>query len=481
MPFCVNCGQETREGIKFCAHCGTPISGAETNYERRSTYEGELHKCPNCGTVLGSFVSVCPSCGYELRGARSATAIRLLAEKLENVSPGKQRDIIKNFPIPNTKEDIFEFMLLASSNFNAMYYAAHLDEDDISDAWLAKIEQCYSKAKISFGNQQDFEKIESLYLKIKSDCENAERTFKYEEKTKRETLQRTETAKDFKNSKMRIVIIIFAVFSALCIAVSFNKEKILSGIIAILMFVLFVVAFLMGSGVIKEKIKNMRLIPLILAFALFIPYFAANNTKSESLFDSNDTETIEWNMLAMGDKLPDYGKNEAEVVGDNDRVLILYFYNQTKDDFENYIDSCKNFGYNIDIEDDGTNFTAYNLEGYYLHVQWLDWGDKKLTINLEIPKDKGQLIWPNSTLVKDVPAPSYLIGEVSTESDSAYAVYLVGVEETYFSEYVSQCMSKGFNIDYSKSKDCFHGENNNGISITVEYVGFNTLYIYISN
>ena len=39
--------------------------------------------------------------------------------------------------IPNTKEDIFEFMLLASSNFDAFYYATHLHVEDISDAWLS--------------------------------------------------------------------------------------------------------------------------------------------------------------------------------------------------------------------------------------------------------------------------------------------------------------------------------------------------------
>lgn len=34
-------------------------------------------------------------------------------------------------------------------------------------------------------------------------------------------------------------------------------------------------------------------------------------------------------------------------------------------------------GYNIDAEDSGANYTAYNQDGYYLHLQYLDFTDNK--------------------------------------------------------------------------------------------------------
>ena len=483
MKYCTSCGEQILEGARFCPLCGKEIGDSGNNGARKVTYEGELRKCPACGELLRSFESNCPACGHELRGVKNCSSVSELARKLEKATSERQRIlIIKNFPVPNTREDIFEFMLLAASNFDSAYYVAHLDEEDISDAWLSKIEQCYQKASLSFCEYPDFRRIEDIYLRIKTDCAEKEHRFRAKEKSRIAARERDETARGFKKSKLRIVIIVFSVISALCVAVSFNDGRILSGIIAIAMFVLFVTSFLMGFGVIREKVRNMRLLPLILAFVLFIPYFSTYSNKSGSSHATlKEIETIEWNNLVIGSELPDYGKTEAEVVWDNDRSLILYFYNQTKSDFKNYVDSCKNFGYNIDIEDDGTNFTAYNPKGYYLHLQWLDWGDKKLTIDLESPKEKKQIIWPNSALVKDIPIPDHLIGEVSTEYDTSYSVYLVGVEESYFTEYVSNCMSNGFNIDYSKSKTYFHGENSSGISITVEYVGFNTLYIWISD
>lgn len=158
MPFCINCGQELIEGAKFCASCGKAVNENNSTTQRKMTYEGEIHKCPNCGEVLGAFVSVCPSCNYELRGVQSASSIKDFSSKIEQAeSDEKKVTLIRNYPISNTKEDIFEFMILASSNITGEY------NEVVFNAWLVKFEQCYQKAKLSFGNDSDFSKIENLY------------------------------------------------------------------------------------------------------------------------------------------------------------------------------------------------------------------------------------------------------------------------------------------------------------------------------
>lgn len=111
MAFCTNCGKQLDEGAKFCSTCGAavPQTTWEENSERKTVYDGELHKCPNCGEQINSFVAVCPACGYEFRGAKTASCVKELAAKLEPVSDPEQRDdLIRNFYIPNTKEDICE-------------------------------------------------------------------------------------------------------------------------------------------------------------------------------------------------------------------------------------------------------------------------------------------------------------------------------------------------------------------------------------
>jgi len=160
MPFCSNCGQKLENNAKFCSSCGNPYSSvsAENQGHRKTVFDGKIHKCPQCGEVLSSFVTICPSCGYELRGASATSAVKEFASKLDNVTTEYQKaNIIRSFPIPNTKEDIFEFMILASSNIDE-----HPNKQ-VFDAWIAKFEQCYAKAKLSFKQDSDFVKIQSIY------------------------------------------------------------------------------------------------------------------------------------------------------------------------------------------------------------------------------------------------------------------------------------------------------------------------------
>lgn len=158
MAFCINCGQELAEGAKFCAGCGTAVNDDNSTTQRKTVYDGEIHKCPNCGEIMGAFVSVCPSCGYELRGVHSTSSIKDFLLKIEKAASDEQKvTLIRNFPVSNTKEDIFEFMILASSNIAGEYNEA------VFNAWLAKFEQCYQKATLAFGSDSDFAKIQSLY------------------------------------------------------------------------------------------------------------------------------------------------------------------------------------------------------------------------------------------------------------------------------------------------------------------------------
>lgn len=196
MAFCMNCGQQIPDGAKFCSNCGTATGEVKENKSQRKTvYDGELHKCPNCGELLNSFVTNCPSCGYERRGAKATGSVRELQVKLEELYARRpQRKVhtiftqalsggqvsnadeeivglIKNFTIPNNKEDIMEFIILASSNIDMKVYGVNSQQyqtfnpaqREVSDAWLAKYEQAYQKARLMFGGTQDFMNIQGVY------------------------------------------------------------------------------------------------------------------------------------------------------------------------------------------------------------------------------------------------------------------------------------------------------------------------------
>ncbi len=197
MAFCMNCGKQLTDGAKFCAECGTPSGsvGGKAENQRETIYEGTVFKCPNCGDILDSNELVCETCGYERRGSKATSSVRELASKLKELEaqrpPKKVGNIfanaftggslsnadqqivslIKNFAIPNTKEDILEFVVLASANIDMKVYGLNgqqyqnfnPERREISDAWLAKFEQAYQKAQLMLGGSQEFANIQNLY------------------------------------------------------------------------------------------------------------------------------------------------------------------------------------------------------------------------------------------------------------------------------------------------------------------------------
>lgn len=169
MPFCTRCGQELSQSEKICPSCGDEISATPPPSTKRETvFEGEIHKCPHCGEALPSFTSVCPACGFEIRGSHASDSVREFALKLEQAQTDDQKStIIRNFPIPNTKEDVLEFMVLASTNI------ANEPQKVMLEAWIAKFEQSYQKAQMLFGSDSDFSNIQSIYTKTKNQIYNA--------------------------------------------------------------------------------------------------------------------------------------------------------------------------------------------------------------------------------------------------------------------------------------------------------------------
>ena len=161
MAFCMNCGCTVNEHANFCPRCGVSTRKdcstiSDGFSERKVTYDGEIKKCPNCGEILKSFTPNCPSCGYELRNSRTTNYILEFSKKLEAAATSKQKDdLIRHFVMPNTKEDIYEFMILAASNLET--------GGDNTDAWLVKLEHAYQKAKYIFGDSLEIKPISNIY------------------------------------------------------------------------------------------------------------------------------------------------------------------------------------------------------------------------------------------------------------------------------------------------------------------------------
>lgn len=228
--FCVNCGSQLSQGIRFCPYCGHRVRTLEdisalkedidgvnemvgstqsveenkkqknnqenVNSERQQEYVGKIYKCPHCGNVVNQSDTVCSSCGSHLSGKEAINSVMDFQQQLFKIEMNRkdkkigfwdQREaldttdkqmiaLIKSYPIPNTIEDIVEFFHLAIGNidiskskksvFNSDSWDGGSREREISNAWVGKLQQIYKKAELYFPNEIEFSHIKEAYQTI---------------------------------------------------------------------------------------------------------------------------------------------------------------------------------------------------------------------------------------------------------------------------------------------------------------------------
>lgn len=103
---------------------------------------------------------------------------------------------------------------------------------------------------------------------------------------------------------------------------------------------------------------------------------------------------------------------------------------------------------------------------------------KAMSITINAPIQMTEISWPSSGPAKLIPKPSFSVGKISSDYDWAFSVYLGDMTIDDFNAYVDKCIDKGFEKDY-RSEHYFSADKGDDISLTVEYVGFNTIVIRI--
>ena len=152
----------------------------------KSNKEGIIRKCPSCGAPVESFNSVCKDCGHEFRNINSSNAVQdfynkysqieslvfkeIEQGKLDEIYPDiqiceRQARLVSVFPIPNTREDILEFLTIAVPEVNKKVYWMELHKKQLRKAWRAKCEQIVMKGRLSL--KADSEALSLINLKAK--------------------------------------------------------------------------------------------------------------------------------------------------------------------------------------------------------------------------------------------------------------------------------------------------------------------------
>ena len=219
--FCPNCGTKIVPGTKFCPSCGTPVGSTQSSPQqsfeqvppipsnqmdtainpgnRQQEYAGTVLKCPNCGAAISQTTAICPACGYHITGQAAVSSVQSFANQLmalearrkgaglgqllgmsANPVDTQKLALIRSFPIPNTIDDIQEFMMLAIANIDvklskntltkklqskgSMSETSMTMPTTISDAWVSKMQQAYQKALVAFPDEPIFQTVKQMYI-----------------------------------------------------------------------------------------------------------------------------------------------------------------------------------------------------------------------------------------------------------------------------------------------------------------------------
>ncbi len=434
--------------------------------------------CPCCGANIKSFSSKCEFCGSEVSEVETSKSLKdffdglsnIQAEKLQKSESNsllkkvvgidldnildaddKKRDFeehkskkianyINNYPVPNTKEDLFEFMILASSNYNT----DNGSDEDIMSAWSNKMDQIYKKAKLVIKDKNDLEKLEEIYYGKK---------------------------KEIKKKKFFDMLIIITLFSLTFLILGFIYAPIITAVA--LVFVIALIYFLyqrIVCGNYKDfKITKKMIISFLAVLILLVIGILIYN---------NEVGKIKWDDLVLGDSIPEVS-GKGRIITNSNKELNINIKNISNKEFYKYIEKCKKEGYTIDSEENEYLYSAFSNDGYKIEVSYLELS-KTMAVNLTLPNDYSKIEWSNSSLAKLLPVPNSLYGNVIKDDEKLYNVEISKMNINAFNNYIQKCKNNGFDNEIEKDDKTYIAKNSDNNKLIVKYLGNNIVSISIS-
>lgn len=455
MAFCSNCGQQLDDKAKFCSACGAarPVQQPANESKRKTVYEGEIRKCPNCGEVIDAFTAKCPSCGFELNSKKVSSALQDFIKEINECektianSPtsGKSgwaswskskrfwwvvlnlfflciplviylalplvtmkstpkltteekrmASLIENFPFPNDRESILSALVFAKEKID------FISKETINRKtaywmrlWCAKAEQLKQKADLLFPNDP-------------------------------------------------------------IVRDSFNEIT-------------------ADENRVNKVIKIKAIVGLVLLVAAIIFFFVRNGTFDDLKVANTVVDIPETELSVL---MPQIEGGKGEIVTNNEEYFTVNYVGISDSEFEAYKKECKDKGFTIDCENTGSLFDAYNEDGYNIRITYYD---SQMHITVTDDLEMRTIVWPSSKVADLIPVPESDYGNVYSSSDTCLIIYIGNMTIDDYAEYVNECIKKGFDQKMSQTDEHYHADNKDGYHVQVEYRGFNTVFIRVDD
>lgn len=273
------------------------------------------------------------------------------------------------------------------------------------------------------------------------------------------------------NNFEKIATVFFVIFSVICLS-AFVRHHILAGIIAFVQAALVVVSFLMNKQVIKTGKQWMSVAALALSLVLLIPYSAVVRSGNIS------SGKINWNDIVLVDIIPEPESKKGKISSNTDKWLSVDISKISAKQYSDYVTSCREKGFTIDSEQTGYAYEAFNADGYQLNLYFFE-SEGKMNIDVDAPEQLDTLVWPDSEMASQIPIPQSKVGRIESDDEAEFCVSVGETSIDDYKEYIKKCSDQGFTVDVNNDDKSFSAKNKEGYDLTVEYRGYNRIYISV--
>ena len=160
----------------------TAAAQAASTAAPKSDKFGDIKKCPSCGAIIQTYTLKCLDCGFEFRNDNACASIQQLFDHItavdadrreivgrwcddeDDIEDAEERQeerltkrkvqVISQFPIPTSRENIIEFLTQAVPLSKAGFFADS-NTKMLAKAWKSKCEQIIMKAKFTLKDDKE--------------------------------------------------------------------------------------------------------------------------------------------------------------------------------------------------------------------------------------------------------------------------------------------------------------------------------------
>lgn len=133
----------------------------------------------------------------------------------------------------------------------------------------------------------------------------------------------------------------------------------------------------------KKGKKNGLLIALVVIVAIAI----IGGVSSCGGGEKEEVHQLNWPDSGLATLLPEPGTDKGEVSMDSADYLSVDLERRSEEDFNKYVEACKEKGFTVDYSSSSSSYYADNEDGYHLSLYYSE-GREEISIQLNAPNEE---------------------------------------------------------------------------------------------